>query len=391
MIAVIADDFTGAAEIGGIGLRHGLSVVIATELINEPNADLLVVATDTRSLPEKEAARITLDLTRELMKLKPDFIYKKIDSALRGNIASEISAQMAEMNKKRAIVIAANPVFKRIIHGGIYSIEGIPLNETNFSSDPEYPAKSALVKDIIGKKKYEVFTGLTPFDVLPGEGLIAGDVNNFGDLESWACRIDDNTLAAGASGFFNAVLSHKKLNKNHSQPNNWTFGENALYILGSTFPKNDNFLSKISQFGYYISNMPSEIYYDKNYSENWLDYWANDIIQAFSQHKKVFLTVSYTNSFEPGISVRVKEIIGEVMKKVTSRIKLDELIIEGGSTTSVILNHLGVKTLYPFYEIETGIIRMKMDVLKDMTLTTKPGSYLWPDSIWLSRDLNYIN
>jgi hypothetical protein len=33
MIAVIADDFTGAAEICGIGLRHGLNVILETEAI----------------------------------------------------------------------------------------------------------------------------------------------------------------------------------------------------------------------------------------------------------------------------------------------------------------------------------------------------------------------
>ena len=34
MIVVIADDFTGAAEIGGIGLKYGLKVVIETNLEN---------------------------------------------------------------------------------------------------------------------------------------------------------------------------------------------------------------------------------------------------------------------------------------------------------------------------------------------------------------------
>ena len=47
MIAVIADDFTGAAEIGGIGLRRRLKTVIETDLVQPEDADLLIENTET--------------------------------------------------------------------------------------------------------------------------------------------------------------------------------------------------------------------------------------------------------------------------------------------------------------------------------------------------------
>jgi uncharacterized protein YgbK (DUF1537 family) len=391
MIAVIADDFTGAAEIGGIGLRHGLSVVIETEIINSTDADLLIIAADTRSLPEEEATKTTTLITRELLKLNPEFIYKKIDSALRGNIAVELLAQMAEMKMKKSIIVAANPIFNRTINQGIYYIENMPLNETNFSSDPEYPATSALVKELIGKSKYIVHSSLTPGDSLPENGLIAGDVNDFGDLEAWAGRIDENTIPAGSSGFFNAILSkhlsRPQIHKAIIKP----FGEKALYILGSTFPKNDNFLSKIAGYGYPISSMPHEIYFNRNYPGSLIDNWATEIIRAFDSNNKVFLNVPYSKSNENDISCRIKDVMGLVIKKVTDVIDLDDLIIEGGGTTSQILKHLNITRLIPFQEIETGVIRMKMEPLKNLTLTTKPGSYLWPDSVWLSHEINITN
>jgi uncharacterized protein YgbK (DUF1537 family) len=86
MIAVIADDFTGAAEIGGIGLRHGLNVIIETEPIRNRSADLIIIANDTRSLRADEASGQIAQITEHLMQLKPGFIFKKIDSVLRGNI-----------------------------------------------------------------------------------------------------------------------------------------------------------------------------------------------------------------------------------------------------------------------------------------------------------------
>jgi uncharacterized protein YgbK (DUF1537 family) len=49
MIVVIADDITGAAEVAGLGLRHGLTVELVIEGEWSTETDLLVIATDTRS------------------------------------------------------------------------------------------------------------------------------------------------------------------------------------------------------------------------------------------------------------------------------------------------------------------------------------------------------
>ena len=46
MIAVIADDFTGAAEIAGIGLRYGLTIQLAMPGVSYDNAELFIVSTD---------------------------------------------------------------------------------------------------------------------------------------------------------------------------------------------------------------------------------------------------------------------------------------------------------------------------------------------------------
>ena len=57
MIAVIADDLTGAAELGGIGLRHGLKTEVRTIAGTKlpPATDLLVIAADSRSKPQAAA------------------------------------------------------------------------------------------------------------------------------------------------------------------------------------------------------------------------------------------------------------------------------------------------------------------------------------------------
>ena len=56
MIVVLADDLTGAAELGGIGLRFNLDVEIDMAVNPQSKARLLIISTDTRSMKRKQAA-----------------------------------------------------------------------------------------------------------------------------------------------------------------------------------------------------------------------------------------------------------------------------------------------------------------------------------------------
>ncbi|MBN2609993.1 MAG: hypothetical protein JXB00_00390 [Bacteroidales bacterium] len=389
MIAVIADDFTGAAEIGGIGIRHGLKVVIETKSIQHSDADLLVIATDTRSLNALQASEVMSEVTRKILKLKPSFIYKKLDSVLRGNISAELSAQMQVTGKKRSVIVAANPALRRIIREGVYYIDDIPLEKTNFSKDPEYPVYSSSVKEIVGGSN--LFTCLSPQSNLPVKGLILGDVTGQDDLKNWASCIDDSTLPAGASGFFDALLINRHITgiEDYSCPEE--FGERILYILGSAYQKNEQQLKTIESSGYVLSNMPVEIYFNKDFNPALLDKWVDEIVLGIKNKRKVVVSVTHFSNAEPMLSQRIKENIGVLVKKVVGKIDLNELIIEGGSTTSVVLNYLNINKLFPIQELDTGVIRMKTEEKKGTYITTKPGSYTWPDILWMRQDHRKLN
>jgi len=387
MIAVIADDFTGAAEIGGVGLRNGLKVVIETESIKASDADILIIATDTRSLQASEASKIIVGITEQLIKLNPTFIFKKVDSVLRGNITEELFAQAIASQKKRTLIVAANPMFKRVIRDGIYYIDNIPLDKTWFASDPKYPIRSSSVLKILGNSDKCPIRSLKHYDILPDNGLIIGDVTEMDDFEKWSHRIDNRTLPAGSSGFFNALLEKRNIKGTKKFPEIIPFGKRALYILGSTYPKEADLLKKLEGNSHYISNIPEEIYFNKNFNISNLNSWADDIVRGIQSHRKVIASIIHTHSNEPDIANRLGKNIGELMKNVLGKIELNELLIEGGSTTSVVLRHLNINKLIPIQEFDTGVIRMKIDEIPNLCITTKPGSYYWPESIWFSSDL----
>src|SRR5688572_12487306 len=120
MIAVIADDFTGAAELAGIGLRYNLQIQIAMPGVPNDNADLFIVSTDSRSMTKEQAVAIHGKVVKDIMKLNPEFIFKKIDSVLRGHVLDELKIQMAIMERSKALILPANPSLGRSIRDGVY-------------------------------------------------------------------------------------------------------------------------------------------------------------------------------------------------------------------------------------------------------------------------------
>ena len=72
MIAVVADDLAGAAELGGVGSCHGLSAEIHTEFDATSRADLVAVDTDSRCCSDEEAARRVDEAANRLQSSRPE-------------------------------------------------------------------------------------------------------------------------------------------------------------------------------------------------------------------------------------------------------------------------------------------------------------------------------
>jgi len=273
MIAVIADDFTGAAEIGGVGLRYGLNVLIETEVNSVEGVDLLVIATDTRSLGAQEAYEEVTRITTALTKLEPVFIFKKIDSVLRGHVARELEAQMFVTKKNRAVIVAANPDVGRTIVEGRYFVDSLPLHETSFADDPDFPVNSADVTAIVKPSKFAVISiGL--HSNLAESGMMIADANSPEELNEWAARVDHEMVVAGGSGFFDALLGTLYTPIPATGHPELSFGEGSLFIFGSKYPKQSSILEKFNENKIVRMNMPEDIYFDSGLREELLEVGA---------------------------------------------------------------------------------------------------------------------
>lgn len=377
MIAVIADDFTGAAEIGGIGLRRGMKVVIETEVSGQKGVDLLVIATNTRSMSVESAKQEIGKVTRQLMKLSPDYIFKKLDSVLRGHVYEELISQQRASGMKRVFVIAANPHVNRIIHQGIYLINGVPLSETSFSFDPEFPVRSSDVKTIIGGSADTVYS-VNWNEQIPDEGIVIGNVTDAQDLMSWASKIDRNTMAAGGSGFFEALLQKDFLDVRKIPFPEFFNGKNVLFIFGSTYPKETTVMDKLGEAGVLVMNLDDELFCGPEMNSAFLK-WTGKIAEQIRSSGKVALTTILDSGVTAVSPTIIRTVIGLLVKAVFELVQVDDLFIEGGATAFQILSTLDIRQLVPYREFDFGIIQMTVPGRTNLYITTKPGSYSWSE------------
>jgi len=83
-IAVIADDLSGAAEVAGIAFSRGLSAEVQRQFEPATDAQFVAVDTDSRHVPRAEAADRVRQIAEQVVASRPDWIFKKVDSLLRG-------------------------------------------------------------------------------------------------------------------------------------------------------------------------------------------------------------------------------------------------------------------------------------------------------------------
>src|SRR5215212_2174722 len=106
-LVIIADDLTGAADTSACFASAGLATVIRLSGATMPNADVLAISTASRDLDASAAAAAVRSTLMGIVGGQdgagPLWIYKKIDSALRGHPREELLAAMEAIDTPRAL------------------------------------------------------------------------------------------------------------------------------------------------------------------------------------------------------------------------------------------------------------------------------------------------
>jgi len=375
VVVVIADDFTGAAELSGIGVRHGLHVALDTAMPYDHQAELLVISSDSRSYKQQQAINITSQVTDAVLAVHPSLVYKKTDSAMRGHIVAELNVHIQKLGFKRAVFIPANPALNRTIVDGVYYVNGVPIAETSFKHDPEFPIQSSKVKEVLGDVVVVKHT-----DELPSTGIIVGEAATIADMDAWAAKVNlRDTFVAGASGFFYALLRlTKPVRISITQPSQNK--GSTLFVCGTTFAKSREAISEIKRNKGPVSYMPSTIINDDIAP---FDFWVEEVAGLLQQYGKAIIAIDEVSTSEANITAELlRQKTAVMVQTLLQRQAISELIVEGGSTAAAILQRMNWHHFTPVQELMPGVVKMQIKEQPDLYLTVKPGSYQWPDGLW---------
>lgn len=350
MIVVIADDLTGAAELAGIACSYGLQTELIMEMVSPlPSCDVLVMATDMRSMTEPEAVACSRSLSASLAGSCVR-LFKKTDSALRGHIMAELSAMLAVTSYDRVLFIPANPSKNRIIDQGVYYVDGKPISETAFSYDPEFPAFSSSV----GER----------FPEAAGLNVWIPDATSTVDIRAAIGHLTADTLLAGAADLFEVWLQGMGYTRQRASWKETVCLEEVLVVCGST-------QSRPTPPHIHISPMPKEVYEDVAPA----DVWMEQAVATYEKNHTLALTIPHGHLTGREVAVRLRQVMADVVAEVVSMYHPSQLVIEGGATAYCCLKKLGWHALQVKGEVSPGVVQMVAPV--GTVVTLKPGSYEW--------------
>ena len=383
MIAVLADDLSGAAEIAAVGWRIGLKAQVCTAFRPSAQADLVVVDTDTRAATPAIAQARVQDATGALRSGSSQWSYKKVDSVLRGHVKIELEAMMRTLGKSRTVLAPANPSRGRIIVDGRYLIEGVPLDQTDFGRDPQWPARTSLVADLL-----DVSEGC-PVHILrhtayrgTENGVVVAEAQTLADLSEWAGRLDEQTLAAGGADFFKAILE-KRLTSRKAVRDEVSIPAQGprWFVCGSASDESRKAVARAADLGIPVCPMPEALFTATHHDAALIGQWADCTVSALTAHGCAVAAIGMHPKVDAQLALALRTQTAGLVRRVLGQIRIGELFIEGGATARSILDGMGWETLAVFGEYGPGVVRLSVQGPEGQVITLKPGSYRWPEGL----------
>ncbi|MDT7951749.1 MAG: four-carbon acid sugar kinase family protein [Acetobacteraceae bacterium] len=223
LLGCIADDFTGATDLCSMLVRNGMRTVQLIGVPSSgdpvPDADAIVVALKSRTIPAAEAVEQSLAALAWLQRAGcRQFFFKycsTFDSTPAGNIGPVADALVARLDCGFAIACPAFPANARTVFQGHLFVGSTLLSESGMQDHPLTPMQDANLVRVLSRQT-EGTVGLVPFaTVAAGPGAIRDALTRLREqgrryaivdavadehLLSIGAAVAQHTLVTGGSG-----------------------------------------------------------------------------------------------------------------------------------------------------------------------------------------------
>ncbi|MBQ4061896.1 MAG: four-carbon acid sugar kinase family protein [Christensenellaceae bacterium] len=377
-LLIIADDFTGALDTGvklssydaKTRVYMGTSAFFENDI---SDVQVMVIDANTRHLSAKEAYRTVFDIVSHARSIGIEYIYKKTDSALRGNIGAELCALMDAAKEEKLAFIPAYPEMKRCTVNGVHYIEGVPVSESVFAKDPFEPVLHSKVADIINlqtdKKVNRVaFDAPSP----DKKGINVFDATANIHLRHAGKSLKDKGelgISAGCAGFADILPEFIKIERNTDYAD-YDVSKKLVVICGSVNQITLAQLDKAENVGFKRLRLTPELKLNKNYinSRSAADI-VDHIVNAAENYSYIIVD---SNDAADNIPTKelaeernlsqefIRENISDVLGYITAGLCLRSdditLVITGGDTLLKCMKAMNVESLEPVRELLPGVV-----------------------------------
>lgn len=379
LLLIIADDFTGALDTGVQFAVHG----IHTRVVVDPDVDfaaqearVLVVDTETRHLTAAEAYEVVLGLTRRAQCAGVSYIYKKTDSALRGNIGAELAAVLNAGGCRQLPFLPAFPQTGRITRGGVHYVDGVPVTESPFGIDPFEPVTHAVVTELIAEQcdlPARSFPALEEAERVPQEeGILVFDATDAGDLYRTGRQLLEQGalhIMAGCAGFAAALPQLLGIAAETPIPLPG-LDPRMLVVCGSVNPITLTQLDQAESAGFTRLRLTLRQKLEPGYwqsGEGRADLIRIREMLAANPHCIIETndcggnqpTADYADRLgidRETLRVRIAGSLGQLVGEIFTSPALGTLLLTGGDTLLQCMDCVGVRELEPLCELEKGVV-----------------------------------
>lgn len=366
-ILVIADDLTGAAELGGIAIGFGLKTKISHHLRGLELEGVQIINTNTRSLAPGDILTYLKSLFSEKIDVQSwDLIYLKFDSAMRGAIGIQLEFFKNLFACEQLIFCPVNPSLGRIIRDGKYFIQGTPVASSDFARDPEFPVQYSSVKQLLSVQGVSLVEDVEQIHV--DMTYIVPAIDNHDQIDLWANQLNNFKMFAGSGAYFERLLVR---NLGFSVPLSSpeiNLGRPILYVCGSSHEDSIRRLRHVPNKQLSCWSKPAA---EQNI--------ANELTEIINRSGVAVFSVQPQEHYP---AEKIRNSMGLTVKLLHEQCAIQELIIEGGATAHAVLEHLNIDVLRPVAQLSQGVIRNQVDGQAQM-VTMKPGSYPWSGKLWV--------
>ncbi len=394
-LLVIADDFTGALDTGVQFAASGAETRVVTNIEYDfsrtgREVQVLVLVAETRHVKWEEAYRMVYGIAKRACESGIPYLYKKTDSALRGNIGSELKAVLDAAGKHTLHFLPAFPRMNRVTRNGIHYIDGSPVHESVFGKDPFEPVTCSYIPDMMrGEVPVTVVESMDGWE--RQNGVMVYDASTDEELMSIGSFLKEKGelgLTAGCAGF--AAVLPQLLGLSGKRRERISLDKKLLVACGSVNPITVRQLDYAERAGMKRIRLTPEQKLEKDYLESEegnraLEEWTKTALEEecciFDTNDLPGCRAACEYAGSHGLSldelrVRIADTLGRVVEHLVRAGVKSTMLLTGGDTLMGFMRHIGCDEIVPACEMAPGTVLSQVDIDgRTYSIISKSGGF----------------